>query len=297
MPRIQLEDLLSPGFLDSLQALRFTARRVPGGGRYAEQRSRDLGSGIEFRDFRPYVPGDDLRSIDWNIYQRLGRVFVRLFEEMEDLPIYLMPDVSQSMFFETPPRGLAGLRCALALAAVGLNQHDTVGLFPFADDLRMQNPPRSGANQVIRLARLMTRIDHGGVTDLGTSLKKLAALRLRPGLLVILSDFFDPEGLGRVARALSRVRHKVLLVQLVRPSDDTPELQGDLLLRDCETGHTEEVSITPAVLQRYREAHASFLQELIDLARRRRAGLLRVNAEQDVVPQLAGLFESGRYEV
>ena len=116
-------------------------------------------------------------------------------------------------------------------------------------------------------------------------------------MLVILSDFFDPEGLARLATAMSRVRHKLLLVQLVRPSDDAPDLQGDVLLRDCETGHTEEVSITPAVLQRYRQARESFSQELIDLARRRRAGLLQVNADEDVVPQLAGLFESGRYEV
>ncbi len=120
-PAIQLEQLLGDGFLEALQSLRISARRVPRRGRHAEQRSKDLGSGIEFRDFRPYVPGDDLRSIDWNIYRRLGRVFLRLFEEMEDLPLYLMPDVSRSMYFEAPPRALGGLRCALALAAVSVD--------------------------------------------------------------------------------------------------------------------------------------------------------------------------------
>ena len=82
---IPLEELFDPAFLESLQHLRLIARRVPPGGRFAEHLSRDLGPGIEFRDFRPYVPGDDLRAVDWNIYRRLGRVFVRLYEELEDL--------------------------------------------------------------------------------------------------------------------------------------------------------------------------------------------------------------------
>ena len=94
------------------------ARRVPRDGRFAEQRSRDLGHGTDFCDFRPYSPGDDFRSIDWNIYQRLGRVFLRPYEELEDLPLYLIPDVSRSMFLESPPRARAGLRTTLALASI-----------------------------------------------------------------------------------------------------------------------------------------------------------------------------------
>ena len=107
-------EIFDPAFLESLKALRFVARRVAAGGRFAEQRSKDLGSGIEFRDYRPYTAGDDFRSIDWNIYRRLGRVFLRLFEELEDLPLYLLPDVSDSMWLEEPPRARAGLRAAYA---------------------------------------------------------------------------------------------------------------------------------------------------------------------------------------
>ena len=96
------DELFDSKFLDSLKNLRLIARRVPAGGRFAEQRSSDLGHGLEFRDFRPYAPGDDLRAVDWNIYRRLGRVFIRLFEELEDLPLYLMPDISGSAFLEDP---------------------------------------------------------------------------------------------------------------------------------------------------------------------------------------------------
>ena len=84
---IDTSELFDPEFLESLGHLRLVARQVPRGGRFAEQRSRDLGSGIEFKDYRPYAPGDDLRGVDWNVYRRLGRVFLRLFEELEDLPL------------------------------------------------------------------------------------------------------------------------------------------------------------------------------------------------------------------
>ena len=97
-------ELFDPAFLEAVGRLRLVAHRVARGGRPAEQRSKDMGAGIEFRDFRPYSPGDDFRAIDWNIYRRLGRVFLRLFEELEDLPVYLAPDVSQSLFLESPPR-------------------------------------------------------------------------------------------------------------------------------------------------------------------------------------------------
>ena len=113
--------LFDAAFLDSLQGLRIIARRVPRGGRHADQRSLDLGSGIEFRDFRPYSPGDDFRAIDWNIYRRLGRVFLRLFEELEDLPLYLMPDVSDSMFQEDPPRAPLPVRGRAPVRNLGIS--------------------------------------------------------------------------------------------------------------------------------------------------------------------------------
>ena len=106
--RLLKEPLFDGEFLDKVQRLRLVARRVAPRGRFAEQASKDRGSGLEFQDYRPYVPGDDLRAIDWNVYRRLGRVFLRLFEELEDLPVYLLPDISGSAWMEDPPRARAG---------------------------------------------------------------------------------------------------------------------------------------------------------------------------------------------
>ena len=297
MPALSKDELFDPGFLESLTHLRIIAGRVPHGGRYAEQRSRDLGHGTDFRDFRPYTPGDDFRSIDWNIYQRLGRVFLRLYEELEDLPLYLLPDVSRSLFLENPPRAAAGLRTTLALASISLNHHDSTGLFPFSNDLEILERPQSGRNRVHRFAERLATLEPGGVTDLGAALRRFNSFGLRRGLVAVVSDFFDPAGVGSVIAALKTVRHKLLLVQLVRSGDADPQANGDVRVIDCESGEAEDVTVTPALLARYREAYDHFQHTLIQFAKQRGAGFLRIDADEEIVPQLATLFESGSYVV
>lgn len=296
-PAVTAAELFDPDFLESLQRLRLIARRVPKGGRFAEQRSRALGAGIEFQDHRPYSPGDDLRGVDWNLYRRLGKVFLRLFEEMEDLPVYLLPDVSASMWQESPPRARAGLRATMAFAAIALGQMDRVGVFSFADDLSWQMRPQAGWGQLPRFAEGLSKVEAGGATDFGRSLQRFGGMPLRRGLAVIVSDFFDPGGLEAVTAAMKKVRHRLLLVQLTRPSDRDPKLQGDLRLKDCESGEVQEVTIQSQILTRYQEAVDRFHQGLQTFARKREAGLIRLNADEEVVPQIAELFESGRWEL
>ena len=294
---VAVTDLFDAEFLQSLAHLRIVVSRVPRGGRHAEQRSRDLGSGIEFRDFRPYSPGDDFRSIDWNIYRRLGRVFVRLFEEFEDLPVYILADCSQSMYLEQPPRARAGLRTALALTSIALNQHDRVGFATLSDDHRVVMRPQSGRGRLMRFAEAMAAVTPGGATDLVHSLRRFAHLRQRPGLMVVISDFFDPRGIDAVLDELKRSRHRLLLVRLERPSDRDPDVRGDVQLVDCESGETETVSVNRAVLARYREVWDSFEKRIADFVRRRGAGLLRLDIEQPVIPQLADIFAGASYRV
>ncbi len=290
-------ELFDAKVLESIQRLRIIANRVRGGGRFADQRSRDLGSGLEFRDFRPYAPGDDIRKVDWNIYRRLGRVFLRLFEEHEDLPLYLMPDVSPSMFLEDPPRIHAALRTSLALAAISLGHHDSVGVFPFAETLDQLVRPQSGKNRLFHFAERLASVEAGKGTDTAAAIRRLGALNLRQGLLVIISDFFDPAGLDVVLESLGHLRHRLLLVQLIRKSDRNPDVTGDLRLVDCESGATSDVSVTAATLARYEEAYDAFTEQLSNFARRRGAGLVQLDVEEKIVPQLAGIFEGGSYVV
>lgn len=292
--------LLDPHFLEQAHALRIVARRVAPAGRWAEHRSRDRGQGMEFRDYRPYSPGDELRSIDWNVYRRLGRVVVRLFEEMEDLPIYLMPDFSRSMWKEDPPRSITAMKTAVALAAIGLDQHDRVGLFPFGEDLDTTVRPTSGRGRLSLIAQALTRIAESAAdsprgTDLAKSMAKLSGLGLREGLLVIVSDFFDPHGIDTMVTELKRTRHRPLLIAVAREEDREPQLRGDIRVRDCETGDSRDVTVDAAVLQKYREAYDQHFDRLREFSRSRRGGFLSIDHDQDVMQQLANLFEGGRY--
>ncbi len=297
MPAVTKDQVFDPAFLASLSHLRIVARRVPRGGRYAEQRSEDLGHGTDFRDFRPYAAGDDFRSIDWNIYQRLGKVFLRLYEELEDLPLYLMPDVSSSLFLEQPPRAIAGLRTTLALAAISLNHHDTTGLFPFSNDCEILARPQSGRGKVMHFADRLANVEPGSGTDIAAAIKRFNSFGLRRGLLAIVSDFFDPAGIDAVVDALKKVRHKLLLVQLVSRDDAEPAVNGDVRMIDCESREAEDISITPALLKRYHDAYDRFQSGLAEFAKKRGAGLLRIDVDEEIVPQLAEVFESGRYSV
>lgn len=290
-------------FIEQVQQFSLRVAHAGKGGRLAEQKTPARGQGLEFADFKPYVAGDDLRAIDWNIYRRLGRVFVRVFEEQQDLPVYIFLDQSASMFLEQPARIHAAKQAALALGAIALNQNNAMTLLPFDSALNMQYKAMSGKHQVMRLAALLQEGDAASRTSLATVLKQFAGFPLRQGLVVLVSDFFDNDGIAPVIDALAQIRHRLMMVQVTQPWDSEPllhpELGGhsdssnDLRLQDCETSAFAEVQLTPEVIKQYQSAYQDFNQQIAALAQARGAGLLRLNASDAVLPQLATLFNHG----
>lgn len=294
---LSFETLFDPAFLAALAPFSLRIDKAQKGGRLADQKTPARGQGSEFADFKPYVAGDDLRAIDWNIYRRLGRVFVRVFEERQDMPVYFLVDRSRSLYVESPPRIHAALRATLALAAVALDQHDSVGLFPFSEDMSIQFKAVSGKGNVVRVARSLADYQAMGGTALAAALTHLSGLRLRQGLVVVVSDFFDPAGVDTVVQALERLPHKVLLVQLTKPYDAdpalNPELFGDVLIEDGETQARTALTITPELTARYKTAYAAFSKALTNFAEGRGAGLVRIDADRPVLDQLSALFGVG----
>jgi len=285
--------LFTEEFIRAVTPLRIRARLVPGAGYPAEHRSRDRGAGVEFCDHRGYVPGDDLRRVDWNVYRRSGRLFLRLFEQPEHLAVHVLLDVSDSMFFETPPRADAARQVAGALAAVALNELDRVAIYPCGAELGSLLRAPGGKAGLRRMLAEIEQLGPAGPTGLSAALRRFAGLRLRRGLLVLVSDFFDPRGIEDVLEALRRVRQRLLLVQLVRATDAAPQVPGEFQLVDCETGGRVEVAASPRVLARYRAAYQRFNNALHEFAMRRGAAHLRLDADRPVLPQLGGLFRGG----
>ncbi len=296
MARLTFEELFDSEFLSALEVFDLRIKRFIRQGRHGEQLSHDRGFGQEFKDFKAYVPGDDLRAVNWSIYQRLGRLFVHVFEEYQDLPVYLLVDLSKSMYLEDPPRIVAGLRTALALGAIASGQHDIVSLFSFSDNLEMQTKPISSKGQLIVLARQMAELDELDGTNLSDVLEELSHQKLRRGLLVVISDFFDPSGIEAIDEAIRKVRHKILLIQLTKEEDADPELNpeivGDLRLVDCELEDAIDVTIEPQVIREYKRIYSTFNEDLIELADSLGSGLVQIDTEKDILDQLSLMFQT-----
>jgi uncharacterized protein (DUF58 family) len=295
-------ELFDPAFLRSLEGLRMLARRVPSGGRFAEQRSRARGAGVEFTDVRPYVAGDDFRAVDWHLYQRLDKVFVRLFLEDQDLPVHVLVDQSESM--AQPPLGRvepatkfrAAQQAAAALSYVGAHHLDRVTVHPFADGGRAPFQPVSGTDGFHRLLAWLAKLSPDGQTDLVRAVRDFSHRRLRRGIAVIVSDFLDPRGADALVAALKLVPHTLFLCRIVHPGEDDPDVRGELEVVDCETGDSMPLFVDDAVRARYREAYAAFREALQGVARTRRGTYLEVRTDEAIVPQIARAFRGGVLE-
>ena len=248
------EDLFDEAFQRRLESLALAARRLQRGRQRGERRSRKLGAGVEFADHRDYVPGDDIRYLDWSVYQRLGRRLVRLYEEEEDLSVHLLLDTSASMAFGSPPRLRFAKQLCAALAYVALGNLDRVSVVAVTDRPAARLEPTRGKRRILRVFEFLRPLRAEGATRLEQAARRFVAEHRRPGLVILLSDLYDAEGLERALRALRYAGHEVAAVHLLDPADETPDLSGDLLLVDAETGARLELTATPAALRAYRSA-------------------------------------------
>lgn len=290
-----MSELFPPEFLAALDGLRIEARRVPPGGRHGEHHAREAGTGIEFRDYRAYSPGDDFRRIDWNLYRRFQKVFLRQLDELRDLPLYVLADLSDSMWLEDPPRAHAARRAAAVMAAVSLGQLDPVAIHPFGATLGTALAPTSGKRHLPRVLAYLEEQGPLGRTDFRRSLGTFASLPHRPGLAVVISDFFDEGGLDAVTAAMNQLRHRLLLVRIIHESDRNPPDAGELRLVDCESGATVDVTLSERVRTRYFEKLRAFEDGLARFAASRSADLVEVAADQPVLPRFQAVFTGGVY--
>lgn len=278
--------LFDSAFLAKLEQLQLLSRRLFHGQNLAERRSRQTGSSLEFADYRNYTPGDDLRTVDWNVYGRLDRLFVKLFEAERDLPVSFLIDASRSMRWR--PEGEDGgvgkfdhaRRIAAALAYIALSSLDRVNLFFFSGDLGADLGFVRGRQMFHSVLGFLRREPEGAdqPTDLGRSFRSFAHRLKRRGLVFVLSDFFDPQA-AEALGFLRRQQFEPVALQVLHPWEADPALQGDLRLRDAETGTALDLTADAGLLRRYREAFARFEAELDATCRRRAIGRVRTTTD------------------
>jgi uncharacterized protein (DUF58 family) len=277
-------------FLAKLERLHLLARRTFPGQSRADRRSRKLGSSLEFADYRNYSPGDDLRSIDWNIYGRLDKLFLKLFEEEEDLHIYLLVDTSASMRWTaahartgaaTRPAKLELARqIAGMLAYIGLANLDRINIHYFAERLGDDLGLGRGKSHFHRALEFLGHTPElAGQTNLTASLREFGQRIKRRGLVVILSDYFDPRGYEEALNFLLYQRFELQLIHVLDPAELNPHLLGDVRLTDSESGEVYEATVNESLARAYEREIATFLAGLDRFCRRHQIGYRRALTE------------------
>lgn len=257
--------LFSENTLRKLERLALVAAQVRAGVMKGERRSTKRGTSIEFADYRDYVRGDDLRRVDWNVYARLERPFIKLLEEEEDLAVHIVLDASRSMDFgegETHKFRYAQ-RLAAALGYIALAAGDRLTLTVLQDSAPVaQYGPARGRGHTLRLIRFIEELQPRGATELDAALRTYALSAKRPGLTFIISDLFAPDGYQDGVAQFQGRGYEVTLLHVLAPEELDPQLAGDLRLIDAETGAPQDITLDGGLRDRYRQRVQAWRDEI-----------------------------------
>ncbi len=242
--------LLTRELLAKLEQVHIPSRRRLRYQHRGERASMRKGSSIEFSDYREYLPGDDIRSIDWNVYARTDRLFLKLFLEDESKPVYFVLDASASMNFGDPTKFEYSKALAAALSYVSLINYDKPRILLVHND-SFRAITLSSLPQFFPIVRQMESFETSGQTQWSAALKKIALSGFPKGIYFLMSDFYSLDGWDGL-KLLAAAGNELHCLQVLTEEEAEPSLRGDLRLVDSETDADSEVSITPSVLKRYK---------------------------------------------
>jgi uncharacterized protein (DUF58 family) len=297
-----IDELLSSELISKVSHLDYTSRKIFSGKLKGERRSKKRGESVEFADHRPYASGDDLRHIDWNIFGRLDRLFLKLFLEEEDLALHIVLDCSASADCGTPSKFLYMQQLAMALGYIGLVNLNRVTLSAVGGAMRSTTGQNGNGNaeaslettlHALRdlrgrrrthdLARFLCALEPVGTLPFTEAAKRIALTRRGKGVMVVLSDFFIKEGYETGLRLLVGRGYDLFCIQCLSPQEVDPTgpngLAGDLRLKDVEDGDLAEVTISAPLLKRYKANLAAYCDQLRDFCARREMTLLTVRTD------------------
>jgi uncharacterized protein (DUF58 family) len=259
MPSTDSPPLLDPEFLHKLEQLELVSKKIFVGRMKGERKSKRRGSSVEFADHRNYSVGDDLRHIDWNVYGRLDKLFLKLFLEEEDLYFYTLLDTSLSMDFGEPTKLHYGKQVAAALAFIGLVNHDRVMLDTFSSGLDAGMNSVRGRSQMYRVVGYLDGLAASGASDLTAAAKAFAIKHSGKGVVIVISDFLDKRGYEPALRYLLARNMDIYVIHVLSREEVEPELVGDLRLVDAEDEDIAEISVSAPLLKRYKDNLNAFV--------------------------------------
>jgi len=282
--RQALMSLLDPQFMARLDALDILSRKVFQGKLQGERRAKRRGQSVEFADHRPYVAGDDLRFVDWNIYGRLDQLFLKLFLEEQDLTVHILVDATGSTATGEPPKDKALKRLAAALGYIALVNNNRLTISTFGDGLTGQLANMRGRNYLSRMAEFLLTARAEGFSDFDKACRQAVNTRIGVGVMVLLSDMLFKEGYAEGLRRLISRNYDLHVIQMLSPQELSPDVTGDLKLLDIEDADEAEITISGPLLTYYKRAVTAYCNELKEFCAGRGASYVLTNSGQPVEP-------------
>lgn len=290
------DDQFDERFLRKLDYLYIMSKKIAAGAARAQRKTQIVGSGLEFADHRSYSPGDDMRNIDWKVFGRTNKLFLKLFEEEEDLYIYFLLDTSRSMTLgKAPTKWDYAKSCAAALGYIGLANLDRVSIIPFSSRLDGRMPPTRGKTQIFKIFDFLSAVEPGQQTSLKDAFKTFVAQNKRRGIACVISDFYDPTGFEDGMNYLRYYKFDPIVIHLFDERELNPKLNGELQLVDCETGEVREITITEGMLKRYREVWNEYCQELEEYCSKRNILYFRAPVQLPFDELVLRVFRAGGF--
>ena len=266
--------LITPELLRRLEQFQLLAARRAKSAAKGERRSRARGQSVEFADYRNYVAGDDFRYLDWNLFGRLDKLFLKLYEEERELPVTIFLDGSESMTFGTPRKFDFARQVAAAIGYVALCGFDRVSVQVFPDAFgegAVRGALRSvrGRKSSLQFFQNLGQVNAQGQASFNEALRRGALGARRSGVAIVLSDFLDPAGYEPGLTALIGRGFQVSAVQILAPEEVNPTTYGDLRLVDSETGAVQEVTFGKFRLNTYKQTVQNYIQRLREFCQAR----------------------------
>ncbi|HEX6140440.1 MAG TPA: DUF58 domain-containing protein [Candidatus Limnocylindria bacterium] len=292
-PAESVDALFDEAFMRRLEQLELASRRLTAGRMKGERRSVRRGQSVEFADYRNYAAGDDLRQLDWNVYARLERLFIKLFVEEEDVTVHVLVDASRSMDFGEPNKLVFARRAGAALAYLGLAHLDRVSVAFLGDGRATTLRPLRGKARVFEVFRFLSEPRHERLTGLAHATRDYAGRLRGRGPLLLISDLLDPGYLDAL-RDLAGTRCQLSVLHVLSPEELDPDVPSDARLVDAETDAGIEVTGDDDLVERYRRRLAEWQAEIGSFVARRGGSYVSVPSDLELADLLFDVLRRRR---
>jgi uncharacterized protein (DUF58 family) len=295
MPDLTRDDLFDAAFLDRLRLLALRLRKRRQLMRRGSQSTTATGFTREFKDYRHYTPGEDYRGIDWRLYARLDKLFVRLYEETQELNLHILVDTSGSMVSPFSEKRKQALRFAVALAYLGLSGQQRVSLYSMNDGIQVELPPLRGQGNIEKIIQSVLRFSFSGLTDLEKCFEDFRPTRQRFGVIFVISDFYGRD-VTTAVEAVNRAAGwpgESHFLQVFHPGERAPDIEGEVELAEVESGERRRFWITKKEVQRYTEAFDAFVDNLERACISRQIDFLQARTDEPFEERFLELLTRG----